>query len=59
MDSNTRKACWLLSPHTLAAAAVTSGARKWSLVFVGIGVGAIVAALFQARAEGMVGLQHV
>lgn len=46
--SNTLKTFWLLCPHPLAAAAVTSGARKWSLVFVGIGVGAIVAALFQA-----------
>ena len=33
----------------LCAAEVSSGARKWSLVFVGIGVGAIVAALFQVR----------
>lgn len=33
----------------VSAADVSSGARKWSLVFVGIGVGAIVAALFQVR----------
>ena len=35
----------------LCAADVSSGARKWSLVFVGIGVGAIVAALFQVRCK--------
>jgi hypothetical protein len=37
----------LLLPLLPDAAAISSGARKWSLVFVGIGVGAIIAALFQ------------
>ena len=36
--------------------AITSGARKWSLVFVGIGVGAVFAALLQVGGRGVLAI---
>ena len=45
--------CAALHACACAVEDISSGAQKWSLVFVAIGVGAIVAAMFQVRTAGL------